>query len=276
MTGIRFERGGTLTGHALRLLEEGPLHTSVLASRVLGISGEAGAAARAVFALLGADPRFSVSADGTWSLGGAAPALRALREESFVVVDVETTGGSPGGGHRVTEVAAVRVEGGEVREHFATLVNPERRIPGMITSLTGITDAMVARAPRFREVAETLAEFLEGRVFVAHNAPFDWGFVRAELAEAVGEVPEMRKLCTVRMTRRLVPRLRRRNLDAVARHFGVPIEGRHRAFGDAFATARILIRLLDEAAARGIPDLATLEAHLAGRHQLQLPFEGRP
>ncbi|MBV9773252.1 MAG: hypothetical protein JO040_04845, partial [Gemmatimonadetes bacterium] len=122
MSGIAFERGGSLTERALRLLEHEPLHTAVLATRVLGISGDPRAAAAAVFALLGMDPRFSVSADGVWSLGKAAPSRRRLRDEKFVVVDVETTGGSPGGGHRVTEVAAVCVEGGEIRESFATLV----------------------------------------------------------------------------------------------------------------------------------------------------------
>ena len=263
--GLRWERGGTLSDRALRLLEEGPQHTAVLATRVLGISGQAGAAARAVFALLGADPRFSVSADGTWSLGGAAPSLRRLREESFVVVDVETTGGSPGQGHRVTEVAAVLVAGGEVREHFCTLVNPERRIPRMITSLTGITDAMVAGAPRFGEVAFRLAEFLEGRVFVAHNAAFDWRFVCAEMERATGMLPSGRQLCTVRVARKLLPQLRSRSLDGLAEFYGLEIEARHRALDDAAATARVLLRFLDALEERGVESWGALEALLGKR-----------
>lgn len=266
-----------LVGRVAERLREGPLHTVDLARQALGLSGNPRAASAAVFTLLGSDPRFHVDGTGRWSLRDPRAGVdESLTSPSYAVVDVETTGGRAGRGHRIIEIAVVEVRDGVIADDFRTLVNPGARIPRMITRITGITSEMVAPAPYFDAIAGEVLERLRGRVFVAHNARFDWGFVRAELAEAVGEVPEMRKLCTVRMTRRLVPRLRRRNLDAVARHFGVPIEGRHRAFGDAFATARILIRLLDEAAARGIPDLATLEAHLAGRHQLQLPFEGRP
>jgi DNA polymerase-3 subunit epsilon len=263
--GMRFERGGSLSDHALRLLAHEPLHTSALAACVLGISGDAGAAARAVFALLGGDPRFSVSPEGVWSVGAAAPARRRLREESFVVVDVETTGGSPGSGHRVTEIAAVCVAGGEIGERFSTLVNPERRIPGMITSLTGITDAMVAGAPRFGEVAHRLADFLEGRVFVAHNASFDWRFLCAEMERATGMLPSGRQLCTVRLARKLVPQLPSRSLDGLALFYGLEIEARHRALDDALATAKVLLRFLDTLEERGIEDWEGVEVLLGKR-----------
>jgi DNA polymerase-3 subunit epsilon len=124
---------------------------------------------------------------------------------------------------------------------------------------------MVQDAPYFEHVADRVAELLEGRVFVAHNARFDRGFVRAELIEARGEAPSFESLCTVQMARGLLPGLRRRNLDALAGHFGVPILGRHRAGGDALATARILIRLLDEAALQGIHDLEALRRVLRRR-----------
>ncbi|HEV2733654.1 MAG TPA: hypothetical protein VGV85_02410, partial [Longimicrobiaceae bacterium] len=94
--GLRFQRGGSLTERAVRMLEYGPLDTAVIASQVLGIRGDPRVAAAAVFALLGTDPRFSVSVEGVWSLGAQAPVRRLLRDERFVVVDVETTGGSPG------------------------------------------------------------------------------------------------------------------------------------------------------------------------------------
>jgi DNA polymerase-3 subunit epsilon len=188
-----------------------------------------------------------------------------LSEVSFQVVDVETTGGTHERGHRITDFAAVEVLGGEVVDEYKTLVNPGRRIPGMITSLTGITNEMVEGAPYFEHIADDIAERLHGSVFVAHNAPFDWGFVSGELTRTLGDVPQVPRLCTVRMTRRLVPTLRHRNLDVVTRHFGVRVHDRHRAYGDALATARVFIRLLDEAMGRGIEDLATLEWYLSSR-----------
>ena len=105
-------------------------------------------------------------------------------------------------------------------------------------SRAGITPDMVQRAPYFEHVADEVERRLEGRVFVAHNATFDWSFVSAELVRSGGDAPRMPKLCTVRMCRRLVPQLRHRNLDVVSRHFGIEIQGRHRAYGDAFATAQ--------------------------------------
>ncbi|HEV2146206.1 MAG TPA: exonuclease domain-containing protein [Longimicrobiaceae bacterium] len=262
---LRFERGGTLTDRAHRLLERGPLDTAVLASQVLGISGDPRAAAGAVFALLGTDPRFTVSPEGVWSLGAAALPRRLLREERFVVVDVETTGGAPGSGHRVTEIAAVCVEGGEIRETFSTLVNPGRRIPSMIVSLTGITDRMVADAPRFGQVADRVLPLLEGRVFVAHNAPFDWRFVCAELERATGMLPVGRQLCTVKLARKLLPQLPSRSLDGLALYYGLEIESRHRALDDAVATAKVLLRFLDVLEERGVVDWDGMDVFLGRR-----------
>jgi DNA polymerase-3 subunit epsilon len=166
---------------------------------------------------------------------------------SYTVVDVETTGGSPDAGHRVTEIAAVRVENGEVRDVFQTLINPERSIPPFITSLTSISWEMVKDAPKFRDVCDELLARMEGTVFVAHNAAFDWRFVSAEVARATGRRIEGRRLCTVRLARAVLPQLRRKSLDWVANHYGVEIEGRHRAGGDALATAHCLLRMLRSA-----------------------------
>ncbi|HEX2189769.1 MAG TPA: 3'-5' exonuclease [Longimicrobiaceae bacterium] len=264
---LRFERGGSLTERALRLLERGPLDTAVVATQVLGISGDPRAAAGAVFALLGTDPRFNVSAEGVWSVGAPAPANggKLLRDERFVVVDVETTGGSPGGGHRVTEIAAVCVEGGEIREAWSSLVNPDRRIPSMIVSLTGITDRMVAAAPRFGQLADRVLPLLEGRVFVAHNAPFDWRFVTAELERCAGVSPAGRQLCTVRLARKLLPQLASRSLDGLALYYGLEIEARHRALDDAVATAKVLLRFLDVLEERGIEDWNGVDVLLGKR-----------
>jgi DNA polymerase-3 subunit epsilon len=154
-----------------------------------------------------------------------------------------------------------------VVERYETLLNPGQRLPPEISALTGITGWMLEQAPYFEHVADEVADRLRGRVFVAHNATFDWSFVSSELVAARGEAPNMTRLCTVRMCRRLVPQLRHRNLDVLARHFGVANHARHRAGGDALATARILIRLLDEASGRGIEDVATLAWYLRRRRQ---------
>lgn len=249
------------------LLSGGPRHTTELAAAALGMSGNPRAAAAAVFALLGTDSRFVVDAAGTWSL--AVPALsevaRLLHQEEWVVVDVETTGGSPEHGHRITEVAAVRVSGGRVRDRYSTLVNPERRIPSMITALTGINDEMVRGAPLFRDVAPVLMDSLQGRVFVAHNAAFDWRFVSAEVSRALGRELAGRQLCTVRLARKLLPELPSRSLDALALYFGLEIESRHRALDDALATADLLLRLFAMLEERGVADWAGVEGLLAKR-----------
>ncbi|HEX9710316.1 MAG TPA: 3'-5' exonuclease [Candidatus Thermoplasmatota archaeon] len=252
---------GGLVERALDRLRGGPAHTFDLARDVLGLSGPSGAVSAAVFTLLGADARFRVDEHGVWSLG-EPPSGPPLPEVAFGVVDVETTGGSFLTGHRIIEIAVVQVRGGQVGETWRTLVNPGRFVPGGVQALTGITDEMVSGAPYFDHVADEVADRLEGRVFVAHNAAFDWRFVCAELGESLGVVPASTCLCTVRMARRLLPGLRRRNLDALSHHYGIPNHARHRAGGDALATARVLVRLLEEASLRGIGDLGALQAFL--------------
>jgi len=250
------------------------MHTVALAHEALGLTGNPGAAAAAVFTLLGPDSRFQVDGEGVWSMAGPRPGT-PLSELCYAVVDVETTGGSYGRGHRMTEIAIYEVQGGVVEEGYRSLVNPGRNIPRRIAVLTGISNDMVSSAPFFDQIAADVLERLEGRVFVAHNARFDWGWVSQQLAEAVGEVPNVERLCTVRMARRLLPRLRRRNLDAVARHYGIDVADRHRAHGDALATARILIRLLDEAGLQGLADLDALSAFLRKRRGRSRPRQGQ-
>jgi DNA polymerase III epsilon subunit family exonuclease len=264
--GVRFEHAGSLAQRALQVLADGPVATPDMAQRVLGITGGGAAAARAVWALLGSDPRFAVDGQGVWSLATDAPRRpRSLRDEEWVVVDFETTGGSPTGGHRVTEVAAVRVSGGEIRGHYTSLINPERRIPGMITSITGITQQMVDGAPCFREVAHHVGEAVEGAVFVAHNAAFDWRFLCHEMELATGVKPAGRQLCTVKMARKLLPELPSRGLDALSVYFGLEIENRHRALDDAVATAHVLLRLIGMLEDRGVHDWDDLQVLLGAR-----------
>lgn len=186
----------------------------------------------------------------------------------YVVVDVETTGGQAGGVDRVTEVAAVHVDGDRVSLAFHSLINPERSIPWHITRLTGIDDTMVRGAPTFRDIAGEFAAHLVGRVFVAHNARFDFGFLEAEFARVaptpLGDLL-MAQLCTVRLSRKLLAHLPRRNLDAVSHHYGVSITDRHRASGDALATAEVLRGLLRDASRRGVHTWADLDVLLGAR-----------
>ena len=193
----------------------------------------------------------------------------ALADLSYVVVDVETTGGRSYGSDRITEIAAVVVERGEIARVYETLVNPQRPIPPMVTALTRITWDMVKRAPTFRDIVSDVADALRGHVFVAHNAGFDWRFVTTEIARATGERLEGRRLCTVKMARRLVPQLSRRSLDHLSRFYGVENTARHRAGGDAVATAKVFLRLLKEARDRGCVTWQDLDTLLA------IPSRGR-
>jgi DNA polymerase-3 subunit epsilon len=188
-----------------------------------------------------------------------------LSELSFAVVDVETTGGRSEFGDRITEIAVVTVRNGAIESVYETLVNPERSIPPFITRLTRISYEMVRDKLPFRGVAEDVLAALEGHVFVAHNANFDWRFVNSEVRRATGRELTGRRLCTVRLARRFLPQLRSRSLDWVAGHYNVEIPAgqRHRAAGDAIATAHCLIGLLRDAKSHGCERWSELEQYLA-------------
>jgi DNA polymerase-3 subunit epsilon len=255
-------QGGLAAVARARLVAEGPMPSGPLAREVLGLSRvDEAIAERLVGTLLGGNSAFERTGDGRWRLTpiSIAGAARSLREIPFVVIDVETTGGRPPG-DRVTEIGAVRVRGGRVEAEWSSLVNPGRPIPSFVSRLTGIHDATVVGAPPFGGVADAFLEFLGGAVFVAHNARFDWRFVNAELLNARGGRLTNARLCTVRLARRLLPHVKRRNLDALAWLFGIEVHGRHRALGDAQATARILLALLDVAEEQGVADELDLAA----------------
>ncbi len=160
----------------------------------------------------------------------AAAEIFALPQD-LVFVDLETTGGNAAW-HRITEVGIVRVERGELVEQWCSLVNPECRIPSAIEAFTGITNEMVADAPRFAEIAAVVRGKLEGAVFVAHNARFDYSFLRSEFRR-LGQNFSAKVLCTVKLSRRLFPHEPRHNLDAVMQRHGLQCAARHRALGDA-------------------------------------------
>ncbi len=160
-------------------------------------------------------------------------------EQAYVVVDVETTGGR-GNKHRVTEIGAVKVQGGEVVDRFETLLNPQRTIPPGITRLTGITPAMVADAPYFFDVADEFEAFMEGAIFVAHNVEFDYGFIASEYRR-IGRAFRHPKLCTCASMRRLYPGHRSYSLAALCREYDISLKSHHRAMCDAEAAAELLL-----------------------------------
>ncbi len=160
----------------------------------------------------------------------------------YAIVDIETTGGYAEN-HRITEIAIYHHDGIRITDSFRTLINPERHIPYYITGLTGITSEMVMTAPSFKEVAEDIYKRLEGKIFVAHNAHFDYSFLKKEL-EGVGINWNSKKLCTVRLSRKIIPGLRSYSLGSLSESLGIQIIDRHRAGGDAEATVKIFDQLL--------------------------------
>lgn len=160
----------------------------------------------------------------------------------YAIIDVETTGGAAAN-ERMTEIAIVLHDGERVLDTFSTLLNPERTIPWNITMITGITDAMVATAPRFYEVAKQIVEMTTGAVFVAHNVQFDYSFVREEFAR-LGFQFTRKKLCTVRLARKTFPGLRSYSLTNLKQHFGIHADRSHRALDDALATTDLFERIL--------------------------------
>ncbi len=164
-------------------------------------------------------------------------------DQPYVVVDVETTGGRPGL-HRLTEIGAVKMIGGEVVGEYQTLLNPQRSIPPNITRITNITNDMVAGAPRFVEVAESFREFMGDAIFAAHNVNFDYGFISAEF-EMIDQRFRHPKICTCASMRRLYPGHRSYSLKNLCRDFDIELLSHHRALCDAQAAAELL-KLVNE------------------------------
>jgi DNA polymerase-3 subunit epsilon len=264
VTGLAAVPEQTLVDRALERLATGPSAAIDLAREVLGLpNAPAAVAERIVVALLGADPRVRQLEDGRWSAIAVAGTSPLIEECSFAVLDVETTGTRPRDDDRVTDVAVVLVHGERRELVFESLVDPGRHIPPWITTMTGISDATVAGAPSFDGIADPLLQALGGRVFTAHNARFDWGFVSAEFSRTRGLALVGPRLCTVRLARALLPELPSRGLDPLMQHFGIENQARHRAAGDALATAELLGRLIlmaRERGARTYADLETLSA----------------
>ncbi len=166
-----------------------------------------------------------------------------MNKQEFAIVDIETTGGNASGS-RITEIAIIIHDGVSVIERWESLVNPQKDIPLAIFALTGINNDTVRDAPIFDDIAEKVLEMLTGRIFVAHNVNFDYSFVRHEL-ERSGFKWTAKKLCTVRATRKIKPGLRSYSLGNLCHSLDINIENRHRAGGDADATAVLFSLLLE-------------------------------
>ena len=189
-----------------------------------------------------------------------------LCETSFVVFDLETTG-AKAPPCRITEIGAYKVENCELVGEFHTLVNPEVPIPPFITSLTGISDDMVRDAPRFSEVVDDFLRFIGDSVLVAHNSPFDLGFLNHEISLVHDECRVGNPaLCTVQLSRRLLPDIENHKLKTVASYYSVDLINHHRASDDARATAKIFINLLKMLNEQGINDLGAVRKFSQRRH----------
>ncbi|HOT24322.1 MAG TPA: exonuclease domain-containing protein, partial [Thermoleophilia bacterium] len=188
------------------------------------------------------DERFTWESDVHVGLAAWRDQRRDLADVAFTVVDLETTGATPSTS-KITEIGAVRVEGGEQTQSFSQLVNPGVHIPAMITGITGIDDATVAEAPPIEDVLPRFVEFSAGTVLVAHNARFDLGFLDYELTKLMRCTFPRPTLDTLRLARRLCPG-QRCSLAALAERFDTVVKPGHRALRDAQATAELLVIFL--------------------------------
>ncbi len=207
--------------------------------------------------IIATDPRLVLNED-TVELVENGFTNRILSETAFVVFDLETTGAKTPP-CRITEIGAFKIRKGKIAEEFQTLINPETPIPAFITSLTGISNAMVRNAPRFNDVKAEFLEFIGDSVLVAHNAHFDMRFLNYE----IGKIHEDYRLgnphlCTVQLSRKLLPNLVNHRLHTVAEYYSIFIKNRHRASDDAFATAKIFEDFLIRLEEKGIKDLLSV------------------
>lgn len=200
-----------------------------------------------------------------------------MEDQLFAVIDVETTGGGTTG-NRLTEICIVLLRGSEILDKYTTLINPEKYIPTQITALTGIDNAMVAEAPKFHEVAKKIEELTRNAIFVAHNVNFDYNVLRNEFKD-LGFDFIRKKLCTVRLSRKLIPGLFSYSLGRLCDSINIPIINRHRAEGDTDATVILFQRLLsldeDWKVIRSFLHAnsrqATLPPHLSAEQIYELP-----
>ena len=204
------------------------------------------------------------NADMAYKLVKTTPALTprahldvSIGDVEFTALDLETTGTKPPD-DRIIEIGAVRVRNFEILDSYRRFVNPGRTLPPFISRLTGITDRELAGEPFGEEVLPGLLEFLGDSVIVAHHAPFDHKFLSSEVRITLKKPLRNAVLCTCKLARRILHFLPSKGLDAVTNFLGIPVNGRHRALGDAEATAKILVIFLRYLEDRGITTLGRL------------------
>lgn len=218
--------------------------------------------------LIDRDPRLALT-DDLVELVAANHETIDLGKTGFVVFDLETTG-AKAPPCRITEIGAYRVRNGKVAEEFHTLINPETSIPPFITSLTGISNDMVVDAPVFRDVASQFLEFIGDSVLVAHNAHFDMGFLNHEIGRVYEDYRVWNpSLCTVQLSRKLLPNIENHKLSTVANYFSIELLNHHRASDDAKATAHIFVNLLNDLKTRGINDLGSARRFGLRKHYVR-------
>ena len=168
--------------------------------------------------------------------------LKDICYTMYAIIDIETTGLSPRR-ERITEIAVYVHDGKRITQEFSSLVNPERLIPPAVTSLTGITNSMLEDAPKFYEIAKQIVELTKGKIFVAHNASFDYNFIREEFHN-LGYEFHRKTLCTVKLSRKIIPGYKSYSLGNITQQLGIRNENSHRAAGDALTTVRLFEHLL--------------------------------
>lgn len=226
-----------IIGHVMNISNADPTLTSMLMSDIAG-----------------RDPRLAIDVDHVVYIEPDHSHLD-LETAGFVVFDLETTG-AKAPPCRITEIGAYRVKDGRIVDEFKTLVNPESEIPPFITSLTGINQEMVKDAPVFRDICGDLLEFIDDSVLVAHNARFDMAFLDYEIGRVHADYRLANpSLCTVQLSRRILPDIENHKLNTVADHYSIELLNHHRATDDARATAQIFVNLLEAMMTRGIRNL---------------------
>ncbi len=171
--------------------------------------------------------------------------MTRISEANFIVIDIETNGSNPIV-DRITDVACVSIKNNEIVSVYSSLINPHQHIPSFIQNMTGITDEMVSVAPEVDNIIPIVRDFLthQNAYFVAHNYGFDWKFIAETIKRAGLLLPEVEKICTLKLARKTVARSIKRNVGSLSEYFNIPIVNRHRALDDAFATACFFIEIL--------------------------------
>ena len=236
----------------------GTLAATEIVERVMRILQPAPDLARnLVTDLVSLDPRLRMNGDALELIADETQ-KRPLAETEFVVFDTETTGAKTPP-CRITEIGAFKISGGKIVDRFETLINPETAIPPFIVALTGINNKMVRNAPRFYDISDEFLKFIGDAVLVAHNAHFDMRFINHEVGRVFRDYRVGNPhLCTVQLSRRLLPQIANHRLHTVADHYEIRIENRHRAGGDALATAQIFINFLAHFDELGMNDLSAI------------------